>query len=37
MHLFDDNGDGIVDLLNGEHLEQIQNKFLEMSSPTFIT
>ncbi len=27
MHLFDDSGDGIVELLNDEQLEQIQDKF----------
>ncbi len=33
MHSLDDNGDGIVNLLNNEQLKQIQNKFLEMNSP----
>jgi hypothetical protein len=32
-HLFDDNGDGNMELLNNEQLEQIQNKFLELSLP----
>ncbi len=32
-HLLNDSSDGIVELLNNEQLEQIQNKFLELSSP----
>jgi hypothetical protein len=33
MHLFNDSGDGIVELLNSEQLEHIQDKFLELSLP----
>jgi hypothetical protein len=32
-HLFDDNGDGLMDLLKGKQLEQIQNKFLKLNLP----
>jgi hypothetical protein len=33
MHLLDDNNDGTLELLNGKQLEQIQDKFLKLSSP----
>jgi hypothetical protein len=32
-HLLDDTSDGIMELLNNEKLEQIQDKFLDLSLP----
>jgi hypothetical protein len=32
-YLFDDSSNGIMELLKGEQLEHIQNKFYELSSP----
>jgi len=32
-HLFDESGDGPMDLLKGEYLKQIQYKFSKMNSP----
>jgi hypothetical protein len=32
-HLFDDNGDGPMELLKGEQLKHIQDKFFELNSP----
>ncbi len=32
-YLFDDYNDGIMELLKGEHLEHIQDKFCEFSFP----
>jgi hypothetical protein len=31
-HLFDDSGDGLMDLFKGKQLEKIQEKFLKLSS-----
>jgi hypothetical protein len=30
-HLFNDNNDGTVELLHGEELEHVQDKFIELS------
>jgi len=32
-YLFEDSGDGLMDLLKGKQLEQIQIKFLKLNSP----
>jgi hypothetical protein len=36
-HLFDDNDDGTMELLNDKHLEKIQDKISKLSSPMSIT
>jgi hypothetical protein len=33
MHMFNNSVDGFMDLLKGKQLEQIQHKFLKLSSP----
>jgi len=36
-HMFDDSGDGLVELLNEKQLKHIQDTFFEMNSSTFVT
>ncbi len=35
-HLFDDNGDGPMELLKGEQLKHIQDKFFELNLPNHV-